>query len=114
MHPRTWKTLAGNKTGIAPDKTTLLERDPQSGPSMLLGYPVAFSSQITLTEGTNGSWVSLLDTSQLMVCERRPARLEVSRDYAFDTDRVAIHATWRGNLAVLNPEAISLLTDVRA
>jgi HK97 family phage major capsid protein len=114
LHPRTWKTLSGIKTGIASDETTLLEPDPQQGPRTLLGYPVAVSSQITLTEGTNGSWAALLDTSQLMVCERRPARLEVSRDYKFAEDSIAVKATWRGNLAALNPEAISLLTDVRA
>ena len=102
------------KTGIASDETTLLEPDPQQGPRTLLGFPVAFSSQITLTEGTAGSWAALLDTSQLMVCERRPARLEVSRDYRFSEDLVSIKATWRGALAALNPEAISLLTDVRA
>jgi HK97 family phage major capsid protein len=80
----------------------------------LLGYPVAFSTQITLTEGTNGSWAALLDTSQLLVAERRPARLEVSREFKFDQDLVSVRATWRGALVALNPEAISLLTDIRA
>jgi HK97 family phage major capsid protein len=56
----------------------------------------------------------LLDTSQIVVCERRPARLEISREFAFDTDRIAVRCTWRGGLAVLNPEAVSLLTDIRA
>lgn len=115
LHPRTWKTLAGIKTGISSDETTLLEPDPQQGPRTLLGYPVATSSQITLTEGAGaGSWAALLDTSQIVVCERRPARLEVSRDVAFDSDRLAIRCTWRGGLAVLNPEAVSLVTDIRA
>lgn len=114
MHPRTWKTLSAVKTGISSDETTLLEPDPQQGPKTLLGFPVAFSTQITLTEGTNGSWAALLDTSQLLVAERRAPRLEISRDFKFDQDVVAVRATWRGNLVALNPEAISLLTDIRA
>lgn len=115
MHPRTWSRLAAIKTGLASDETTLLQPDPQQGPRTLLGYPVAFSSQLTLTEGatTAGSWAALLDTSQLIVCERRPARIEVSRDYKFENDQIAIRATWRGGLAALNPEAISLVTDIR-
>jgi HK97 family phage major capsid protein len=115
MHPRTWTRLQAVKTGIASDETTLLQPDPQQGPRTLLGYPVAFSSQITLVEGatTAGSWAALLDTSQLVVGERRPARLEVSRDYGFASDVIAIRATWRGGLAALNPEAISLITDIR-
>jgi len=114
MHPRTWNTLAGIVTGITSDLTTLLEPNPQLGPTALLGLPVAFSSQITLTEGTLGSWAAVLDTSQLLVCERRPARLEFSKDAFFSSDSIACRATWRGNLAVLNPESISILTDVRA
>ena len=55
--------------------------------------------------------VTLLDTSQIILVERRSPTFEVSRDFAFDTDRVAVRATWRGGLAVLNPEAISLVTD---
>ena len=113
MHPRTWSTLSSIVSGIASDLTTLLEPNPQLGPKSLLGLPVAFSSQITLTEGTLGSWAALLDTSQLLVCERRPARLEFSQHAGFSTDTVMCRATWRGNLAVLNPEAISILTDVR-
>ena len=114
MHPRSWSRLGDVKTGIASDETTLLEPNPQAGPRTLLGYPVAFSSQITLTEGAGaGSWAGLLDTSQIIVCERRPARLEVSRDVYFDSDRIAVRATWRGGLGVLNPEAISLVTDIR-
>lgn len=116
QHPRTWNTLAGIKTGISSDETTLLEPNPQQGPRTLLGFPVEFSTQITLTEGaTNvGSWAALLDTSQLVICERRPARLEFSRDFKFDEDKISARATWRGALAALNPEAISLLTDIRA
>lgn len=115
MHPRTWTRLQAVKTGIASDETTLLQPDPQQGPRTLLGYPVAFSSQITLVEGatTAGSWAALIDTSQLVIGERRPATLEVSRDYGFANDTIGIRATWRGGLAALNPEAISLVTDIR-
>ena len=115
MHPRTWSRLGDIKTGLASDETTLLQADPQQGARTLLGYPVAMSSQITLVEGgtSAGSWAALLDTSQLVVCERRPARIEVSRDYSFNTDSIAVRATWRGGLAALNPESISLVTDIR-
>jgi HK97 family phage major capsid protein len=114
MHPRTWKTAQQIKTGITSDKTTLLEPNPQQGPKTLLGLPVEFSTQITLTEGTNGSWVAALDTSQLVIGIRRPARLEVSRDFRFDRDQIAVRCTGRYAFAALNPEGISLLTDVRA
>jgi HK97 family phage major capsid protein len=117
MHPRTWNVLAKIVTGITSDKTTLIAPDPREATgSALFGYPVRLSSQFTLTEGATsiGSWAALLDTSQIIVTERRAPTLEVSRDFAFDTDRVAVRATWRGGLAVLNPEAISLVTDVRA
>jgi len=117
MHPRTWNVLAKIVTGIASDRTTLVAPDPREATgSSLFGYPVRMTSQITLTEGATsiGSWAGLLDTSQILVTERRPPALEVSRDFAFDTDRIAIRATWRGGLAVLNREAVSLVTDVRA
>ena len=113
-HPRSWNTLSKIKTGISSDKTTLLEPSPQDAPRTLLGLPVHLSTQITLTEGAGaGSWVAALDTSQVVIGIRRPARLEVSRDVKFSSDQVAIRATTRVAFAALNPEGISLLTDVR-
>jgi HK97 family phage major capsid protein len=109
--------LAKIVTGIASDQTTLIAPDPREATgASLFGYPVRMSSQITLTEGATsiGSWAALLDTSQIIVTERRPPTLEVSRHASFSDDRIAVRATWRGGLAVLNPEAISLVTDVRA
>jgi HK97 family phage major capsid protein len=116
MHPRSWRVLSQIKTGLASDQTTLLEPNPQQGPQTLLGLPVLQSSQVTVTEGaTNvGSWVAAVDGTQVLVGERRPARLEVSRDFAFDTDRVAVRATARYGFALLNPEGVSLGTDLRA
>lgn len=117
MHPRTWRIFKQIKTGISSDKTTLLEPDPQSAPKSLAGRPVLTSSQISITSGATsvGSTAALVDGSQLVVVTRRPARLEVSRDVNFSTDQVAIRATTRVGLGVVDPAGgISLLTDIRA
>ncbi len=115
MHPRSWWVLGGIKTGISSDETTLLEPNPQQGPRTLLGYGVRTSSQITLTEGAGaGSWVGLVDGSQLVVGVRRPATVEISRDFKFDEDVIAMRATARYGFAVINAGGVSIATDVRA
>lgn len=113
MHPRSWLTANNIVTGITSDTTTVLDAAQQGRADQLLGLPVFQSTQITLTEGTNGSWIGAIDGSQIVVCERRPARLEVSKEFKFDSDQITVRATWRGGLGVLNPEAVSILTDVR-
>ncbi len=115
MHPRSWYTLGLIKTGIASDETTLLNPNPQTAARTLLGYSVRTSSQITLTEGGGaGSWVGLIDGSQLVVGVRRAPVLEISRDVGFDRDVIALRATCRYGFAVINPGAVSIATDVRA
>jgi HK97 family phage major capsid protein len=114
-HPRSWNTLSKIKTGISSDKTTLLAPSPQTAAQELLGMPVYLSTQITLTEGAGaGSWMAAIDPSQLIIGIRRAASVEVSRDYKFGSDVVALRATARVGFAALNPEGISLLTDIRA
>jgi HK97 family phage major capsid protein len=116
MHPRSWRILKQIKTGIASDKTTLLA-DPQNEPRQLRGLPVFTSSAISITSGATsvGSTAAVVDTSQLIVVTRRPARLEVSRDVAFATDMISIRATTRVGLGVIDAAGgISLLTDIRA
>ncbi len=114
-HPRSWNTLSKIKTGLASDKTTLLAPSPQTAAQELLGMPVYLSTQITLTEGAGaGSWMAAIDPSQLIIGIRRAASVEVSRDYKFGSDVVALRATARVGFAALNPEGISLLTDIRA
>jgi HK97 family phage major capsid protein len=114
MHPRSWNTLAKIKTGLASDKSTLLEPDPQSAARTLLGHPVHQSTQITLVEGTAGSWVAAVDPSQLIVGVRRAPQIEFSRDAAFQSDSVVLKATCRYAFGVLNPTGVSIATDVRA
>jgi HK97 family phage major capsid protein len=116
MHPRTWRILKTIKTGIASDQTTLLA-DPQTAPSQLRGLPVFTSSAISITSGATsvGSTAAVLDPEQIVVVTRREPRLEVSRDFRFQTDQVAIRATTRIGLGVIDPAGgISLLTDIRA
>jgi HK97 family phage major capsid protein len=116
MHPRSWRILKQIKTGISSDKTTLLS-DPQNAPSQLRGLPVYTTSGISITSGATsvGSTAAVLDPSQIVVVTRRAPRLEVSRDVAFSTDMVAIRATTRIGLGVIDPAGgISLLTDIRA
>lgn len=116
MHPRSWRIWKQVKTGLASDKSTLLESSPQLAPRSLAGLPVFTSSAISLTSGAGaGSTAALLDTSQIVVVTRRPARLEVSREFRFDTDQVAIRATTRIGLGVIDAAGgVSLLTDIRA
>lgn len=115
MHPRSWYVLGLIKTGLSSDETTLLQPNPQEGARTLLGHGVRTSTQITLTEGAGaGSWVGLIDGSQLIVGERLPARIEVSRDFAFDKDLVTLRAKTRVGFGVVNPGAISIATDVRS
>jgi HK97 family phage major capsid protein len=116
MHPRTWRILKTIKTGLASDQTTLLA-DPQSAPSQLRGLPVFTSSAISIVSGATsvGSTAAVIDPEQIVVVTRREPRLEVSRDFRFQTDQVAIRATTRIGLGVIDPAGgISLLTDIRA
>lgn len=115
-HPVVWKTLSTIKTGLTSDKTTLLERNPQFVAQSLLGLPVYLSTQITTTEGgtSAGSWMAALDPTQLVIGIRRAPRVEISRDFKFDSDQIALRSTARVAFAALNPEGVSLLTDVRA
>lgn len=117
MHPRTWRIYKQIKTGISSDKTTLLNPDPQDAPKSLEGLPVYTTSAISIVSGATsvGSTAALVDPSQLVVVTRRAPRLEVSRDVAFSTDQIAIRATTRIGLGVIDPAGgISLLTDIRA
>ena len=115
MNPRSWFVLSKIKTGITNDVTTLLNPNPQTAARTLLGYSVRTSSQITTTEGAGaGSWVGLVDGSQLVVGVRRAPRVEISRDVAFNRDVIALRATCRYGFAVINPGAVSIATDVRA
>jgi HK97 family phage major capsid protein len=115
LHPRSWWTLSSIKTGLSSDETTLLEPNPQEGPRKLLGHPVKSSTQITTTEGAGaGSWVGLVDGSQLVVGERTAPQVEISRDFAFDKDLITLRARCRYGFAIVNPGAVSIATDVRA
>ena len=115
MHERSWTALSKLKTGLASDKTTLLQPNPQQAGQTLLGLPVATSTQLTLVEGgaTSGSWIAAVDGTQLVVGVRRQATTEVSRDYRFANDEIVLRSTCRYAFQALNPEGISLLTDVR-
>ena len=115
MHPRSWFVLGKIKTGVASSVETLLEPNQQQGARSLLGYPVRQSTQLTLTEGAGaGSWVGLIDGTQLVVGERLPAIVEVSREFAFDKDLITLRAKTRVGFAIINPGAVSIATDVRA
>ena len=115
MAERSWTALSKIKTGLASDKTTLLQPSPQQAGQTLLGLPVALSTQITLVEGgaTSGSWIAAVDGTQLLVGVRQTARTDVSRDFKFDTDQIALRSTCRYAFSALNQEALAILSDVR-
>jgi HK97 family phage major capsid protein len=114
MHPRTFKDASKLVTGIASDRTTLLQPDLQSAAKTLLGLDVNMSTQITLTGYAGaGSWAAAVDPTQLIVGVRRPPLLEISRDVAFQSDAVALKITARYGFAAINASGISLLTDIR-
>ena len=116
-HPRSWRIYNQILTGISGDKTPILQPDLQQGAKALRGLPFYSTSAISITSGATsvGSTIALVDASQLVIVTRRPPRLEISRDVAFSTDQVAIRATTRVGLGVIDAAGgISLLTDIRA
>ncbi len=119
MNPRSWVGTNGFRTivtGVASSIQPVLSQDPSQNVHSLSGYPVFLSSVISTTTGaTNvGSTAALADPSMLIVVTRRPARLEITRDFKFDTDQVAIRATTRVGLGLIDPAGgVSLLTDIR-
>ena len=80
------------------------------------GFPVYTTSAISTTTGATsvGSTGALVDASQIVIVTRRPARLEISRDVNFTTDQVAIRATTRIGLGLLDQAgAVSAIVDQR-
>ena len=117
--PRSWIGTKGFRTivtGVASSIQPVLTQDPSQGVNTLSGFPVYTSSAISTTTGATsvGSTGALVDASQIVIVTRRPARLEISRDVNFTTDQVAIRATTRIGLGVLDAAGgVSLLTDQR-
>ena len=117
--PRSWIGTKGFRTivtGVASSIQPVLTQDPSQGVNTLSGFPVFTSSAISTTTGATsvGSTGALVDASQIVIVTRRPARLEISRDVNFTTDQVAIRATTRIGLGLLDAAGgVSLLTDQR-
>src|ERR1035437_8770533 len=76
---------------------------------MLLGYPVFFSNQlsITQTQGTsnNCTTIYLGNFNYFKVLERQAVDIAVSEHILFTTDQTAVRAIWRGNIVLEQPAA---------
>ena len=119
LSPRSWIGTKGFRTivtGVASSIQPVLTQDPSQGVNTLSGFPVYTTSAISTTTGATsvGSTGALVDASQIVIVTRRPARLEISRDVNFTTDQVAIRATTRIGLGLLDQAgAVSAIVDQR-
>jgi HK97 family phage major capsid protein len=115
MSGRSWASIRKVKDSqqryqIAPDPT-------QAGQYTLFGIPVKISNQISNTEtvgtSTDCSWISLVDTTQVVIGQRRDVTVTYDTSYAFNADQTAIRTTSRVDIGLLDPKGVELVTGVR-
>jgi HK97 family phage major capsid protein len=108
-HARTASTMATLKTGLTGDKTTL------QAPQEIANLPKFVSNQIptNLGSGTNESYAIIGEFDKLAIGIRRNLLIEVSRDYAFNSDQTMIKLTWRGDAKLLQPSAFYCAAGIK-
>ena len=119
IHPLLWSFVRRIKDsqgryqlqpwGVAP------ERDIAT---TLFGIPVYISSNLpsaqTVGTSTDCSTVVLADMSQVVVGMRQDLQVQMSGDYAFASDQVAIRLIARTDLQPINAAATVVVTGLRA
>lgn len=116
MHSRTWGSVRKLKdTATRP----IVAADPTVGvPKALFGRPVFTSNNLSITETVGGnsdcSTILLVDMSRIVVGVSRQIEVQMSTDYAFATDQVAVRATCRYDIAATHSAAIVRTVGVRA
>lgn len=116
MHSRTWNSVRKLKdTATRP----IVAVDPTVGvPKSLFGRPVFTSNNLSIAETVGGnsdcSTILLVDMSRILVGVARNIEVQISTDYAFNTDQVAVRATARYDIAASHSTAIVRTVGVRA
>ena len=97
---------------IASNGTNFTYPGPASG--MLLGLPVYFSTQLSIsqTQGTSGNCTTIYcgDFRFVKILERAAVDIAVSPHILFTTDQTAMRAIWRGAVAITQPGAVAAPT----
>lgn len=82
---------------------------PNVARGMLLGYPVYFSTQLSITQtqgsASNCTTIYLGNFNYCRILERQAVDLAVSEHILFTTDQTAVRAIWRGAIALTQPGA---------
>jgi HK97 family phage major capsid protein len=115
MHPRTWasvrKLVDGNSRPIVSIDPTAAVRQT------LWGKPVFLSSNFSITQtvgtSTDCSTILLADMSQVVVGVSRQVELQMSTDYAFGNDQVALRVTGRYDIGLPQPAAVVKTVGIR-
>lgn len=116
MHPRTWSTLRReqdqqDRYQLQPDPTSEAIR-------RLFGAPVFVSSQITIAETVGASvdcsYVVLADMSKVAVGRRQEVGVLYDPYSRSSTDEVVVQTITRWGFAVLDVNAVEIITGVRA
>ncbi len=120
MHHKTFADLSDIKTGVSGDNRYLLQNQlesPTSGfaPS-LFGVPAYTTSVIdaarTVGSTQDATNLYIADNRHWALVRRSELLVEVSRDFKFQSDMVAIKATTRLDLAVMQPRAMYVLSGI--
>ncbi|GAC1615599.1 MAG: hypothetical protein NVS9B1_25360 [Candidatus Dormibacteraceae bacterium] len=82
---------------------------PNVARGMLLGYPVFFSNQLSITQtqgtSTTATTIYLGNFNYCRILERLAVDIAVSPHILFTTDQTAVRAIWRGAIALTQPAA---------
>lgn len=114
MHPRVWRGLTKLKEGTV---KPVLMPDLAEGPKpAVYGTPVFLTPQLSTNEtqgtATAASSVYVYDSAQVVAVVREDFELETDGSAAFTSDRTAVRARLRVDLAVPYPAAVVRIRGV--
>lgn len=115
MHARTWASVRKLQDSSS---RPIVSLDPTMGVRPTLwGKPVYLDNSLSVTEtkGTSSdcSSIILADMSQVLVACSREVELQMSEDFRFNTDEIALRVTCRYDIGATQPAAITVTTGVR-
>lgn len=115
MHSRTWSSV---RKLVDAQSRPMVSIDPtENVRPTLWGRPVFISNSLSIAEtlgtSTDTSSILLCDMSQVVVAVARQVELQVSEDYAFNADQLAVRVTARYDIGVPQPTAVVLTTGVK-
>lgn len=115
MNTRTWGSA--RKLVASGSGQPIISLNPTDGVTpMLWGHKVLFSNNIPITQvqgsANNASSIILADFSQVVIGVARHVELQMSLDYAFQNDQVALRVTGRYGLGLPQPSAVTITTGI--